>query len=235
MKQIIKLKGFKIVLSVVGGLFLILYLRLFFTRGMVVYDEFFTRRVQGEMTTYQAPFLWQETFVEVTGDVKQQDEVQVAFHLDNGKVKTYVVKLGPYNLVNISDLEGSVMFDGYFVSNGVDYYLMTNDDEFYFDEVMAFVNDGVLLSEKLLNPYLVLSFATGNHLEFRGDVLGLFTGLMILILTWIDYLWPEFFFRLKYSLSVDNPEPSEMYESIQKLSWIVMPIIALVILLISIC
>lgn len=47
----------------------------------------------------------------------------------------------------------------------------------------------------------------------------------------IDILFPRFFFLLSHSLSVNHPEPSDFYLMTQRISRVLEPVIAAVLLL----
>jgi len=69
--------------------------------------------------------------------------------------------------------------------------------------------------------------ATKKDVEFRGQIPFLLMALIILLITWVDIKFPLFLFTLRHFMSVEDPEPSEFYLMMQKLSWYVLPIIAL--------
>lgn len=68
----------------------------------------------------------------------------------------------------------------------------------------------------------------------RGELGYLILAILIFVLTLIDIKYPLLFFNLKYMFSVKDPEPSEFYISMQQISWIVMPIIGLILLIVAV-
>lgn len=79
-----------------------------------------------------------------------------------------------------------------------------------------------------LNERNVAYFAQGPELTCRGSWLG-YLGLVVLtLLLMLDVHCPEFFFNLRYSWYVENPEPTALYQRAQKVGWAVCPFLLLI-------
>lgn len=79
-----------------------------------------------------------------------------------------------------------------------------------------------------LNERNVAYFAREPELTFRGSWLG-YLGLVVLtLLLMLDVHCPEFFFTLRYSWYVENPEPTALYCAVQQIGWAVCPFLLLI-------
>lgn len=58
--------------------------------------------------------------------------------------------------------------------------------------------------------------------------------IFLFILTIIDIKDPMLFFRLNHFLSVRDPEPTDFYISMQKVGWVVMPLLGIVLMIVAI-
>ena len=67
----------------------------------------------------------------------------------------------------------------------------------------------------------VIFFAMGPATVHRGNWAIWGVTLFISLLTAVDIAFPLAFFYFRYSFSVNNPEPSDFYLSMQKVGWVV--------------
>ena len=81
---------------------------------------------------------------------------------------------------------------------------------------------------------IVAETAYGGNEVIRGESGFLFLAIFILLITFIDFKYPLLFFTLKYNMSVEDLRPSEHYITMQRLSWIILPIIAVIFLIVAI-
>ena len=81
----------------------------------------------------------------------------------------------------------------------------------------------------------VADFAYSAKDITRGNYGLLVLALFFLAITIIDIKYPMLFFNLKYSFSVENPQPSDTYLALQKISWVAYPVIALFLMIAAIC
>ena len=72
-----------------------------------------------------------------------------------------------------------------------------------------------------VDAFDVLYFAMEPDIVHRGSWAVWGVTLFISLLTAVDIAFPLAFFYLRYSFSVNNPEPSDFYLSMQKVGWVV--------------
>jgi hypothetical protein len=62
----------------------------------------------------------------------------------------------------------------------------------------------------------------------------LMPAIFLIIFTVIDRMFPLFFFKLRHFLDVKDPEPSDLYIAVQRLSWYAYPVITAILLIAAI-
>lgn len=72
-----------------------------------------------------------------------------------------------------------------------------------------------------VDAFDVIFFAMGPATVHRGNWAIWGVTLFISLLTAVDIAFPLAFFYFRYSFSVNNPEPSDFYLSMQKVGWVV--------------
>ena len=72
-----------------------------------------------------------------------------------------------------------------------------------------------------------------QNVMVRGNIGVLLLALLLIVLTVIDIKYPLAFFTMKHFLDVQNPEPSDFYITMQEISWVVVPIIALIVMIVA--
>lgn len=80
----------------------------------------------------------------------------------------------------------------------------------------------------------VVGYAASQYDSYRGKFQFLFPALILLIYTFIDIKFPLFFFKLRNTVTIKKPEPSDFYISIQKIMWYINPIIGIVLMILAI-
>lgn len=78
-----------------------------------------------------------------------------------------------------------------------------------------------------VDAFDVLYFAMEPATVHRGNWAIWGVTLFISLLTAVDIAFPLAFFYLRYSFSVNNPEPSDLYLAMQKAGWVLMTAVAL--------
>jgi len=239
-QRILNRKFLSLLLAILVLIGLIFYLRYFFTIG-VFYDDTFLKK-QGEYPDIQFIGKTNQGSVQISVNVLngKQNSIDVTFRLPNDINKQYNVSfkdLAGWGLKNIivKDYNGNVIFEGQY----------SEDSPFLFDkygkplvgnEISRVIvngetnyNDNYKISAKK-----VVDFAAMADETIRGKLGHLILAILIFVLTLIDIKYPLLFFNLKYMFSVKDPEPSEFYISMQQISWIVMPIIGLILLIVAV-
>ncbi len=80
----------------------------------------------------------------------------------------------------------------------------------------------------------VADFAASANETTRGEFGYLVLAIIIFALTLIDIKYPLLFFNLNHMFTVKNPEPSDFYISMQQISWVILPIIGLILLVVAV-
>lgn len=76
-----------------------------------------------------------------------------------------------------------------------------------------------------LNERNVMAFASGPELTARGSWILYFVMVFFSILVALDAAFPLTMFRLNHMCDVRNPEPSDFYLAMQRIGWVVYPIL----------
>ena len=128
--------------------------------------------------------------------------------------------------VVISDVTGNEIFRGYLTKGG---FLTDEQDRFDSDNIDLYVyteyGNKSAWDDYTPGKLFVVKLALEPELVYRGD-LGTFVMMLIAtICIAIDILFPEFWFQLKHMLDVRNPEPSDFYIAMQRLGWVIWPVL----------
>lgn len=78
-----------------------------------------------------------------------------------------------------------------------------------------------------LAPYQIMEFIDGPELTCRGSWAVYALATIGSLLVGLDVAFPELFFFLKYRFSVRDPEPTDMYESVQRVAWVLLTAVLL--------
>lgn len=202
------------------GLGLVFYFNAFFSKGVYFYDHFLPEVDSQSGTVYQN----RNYKIEVTEAKNTASEVDVIYTFPYDEPQTY-----------------SLAFrDGTNWGRGIAYVeddqgeIITEEDDDYFSNAPTFYVNSVPVDGYQLSPKHVVDMAKGDYYQIRGQVDLLIMAFIIFIITAVDITFPLFFFKLKYFLSVNDPEPSDFYLAIQRMSWIALPIMGLFIMLLAI-
>jgi hypothetical protein len=139
------------------------------------------------------------------------------------------------DIENIEDKDGNIIFHGgkfrkdvpfLFDANGQPIIQVNNPVEIY--------GENPYNADYNVHLYSVVSFATFAKDTTRGEYSILAVAILIFVLTLIDIKYPLFFFKLRNSLDVKNPEPSDFYITMQRISWYLLPIIVIVLMIVAI-
>jgi len=223
-------KIFKITLIILLIALSCLYFKVFFTKG-VVYDEVFLKKVvSGKETKYTGRGRWGDIHITVRGIKGIDDNINVILMLPGNITGEYNVSFENddshfMEKVIIKDNSNNIIFEGRYREG--DIFLYDKNGEPFIEGIgYITVNE-----QSPYNPdykiYLksVADFASGEGEQIRGDVRTLLLSLLLTIILVIDIKYPLFFFRLRHAISVENPEPSGFYITMQRISWYIYPVI----------
>ena len=79
-----------------------------------------------------------------------------------------------------------------------------------------------------LNRWDVMTFANGPELTARGSWMLYFVMVFASILVALDAAFPLTMFRLNHMCDVRDPEPSDFYLAMQRIGWVLWPILILI-------
>lgn len=233
-KQILSRKILKYVILCIVAIAFIFYLKIFFTKG-IYFDETFLKK---EIISEEVNYIGKGSHGKIHITVKNEsNKSKITYDLPNNIKEEYTIDFydnddGLY-LINIMDNSGNQLFKGEFIKGSS--FLYDEKGEFVFDDIVITAINGVAL-----NPYNedykisltdMANIASQGKDRVRGNGTYLFFALFIFTITVIDIKYPLFFFRLKHFLYVDNPQPSDLYLSIQGATWFIYPIIGIILLI----
>lgn len=241
-----------ILLSTLSIVFIFFYFFLFFQKGIELEGSFLKLNKTDDMYEYNGTAYGEKLKVIVSGDVNKSNSVTVSYSLGEKLNRTYIVNILS-NTISSSDINvyynNIVKFEGaYKPTNGFSQHnkVFTPTIDSFFDlwdkNGKPFVEEGKIIMYDNHSPFddsynvsihHVVTTAFRDNVITRGSWPFLILAMLLLLITAIDIKWPLFIFTLNNFLSVKNPEPSDFYISMQKISWVVFPVISLFMLLAS--
>lgn len=128
----------------------------------------------------------------------------------------------------ITDQDGKTIFKGY-LSGGSYRYLIDENGKMDSDSFGVFVYTGYdrkgPWEDYTPSKHFVAELATDPDLVSRGSIGLYFLMIFLTFLVAVDVIVPDLFFQLHHILSVRDPEPSDFYIAVQRLSWAVSPVL----------
>ncbi len=242
-KQQFSNKLFKIILLAVLVVLIILYFKTFFTLGVYFNDTFLKKEVLFDETHYTGKSKYGDIQIIVKGEANElrKCKAEVSYHLPNNINKIYTVyynheKEWLLGTLVIKDEKDKTIFDGRYQKGSL--FLYDNNNKPLIEENIGFFTgtaQNVTYDAGYKIPLKsVVEFSLLEKEELRGNIGLLFYAIILLIITIIDIKSPLFFFTLSHCLDVKDPEPTDFYITMQKISWVIMPIIALIMLIVAI-
>lgn len=236
-KQLIsKSKLFRIALMILIIALFGLYFLAFFTTGAKYDDTFLKKEVVASDTHYVGRNIWGTIHITVKSLDETQRNFNVIYRLPNNINKAFTVNFteADNNLdrgVIIKDESGSLLFEGEYHREGS--FLFDKNGHLFIDGISQASVSGQSPYNSYYKIYLgnVVSFAAFENDTIRGDVRFLLLAVFLIILTAIDMRFPLFFFKLKYAFAVNDPEPSDFFLAMQRISWYAYSIIAFILLI----
>ncbi|MBI9011592.1 MAG: hypothetical protein JEZ08_05120 [Clostridiales bacterium] len=212
------------------------YLSLFFKIGIFFEDTFLEKSSEGSITSY----VGKNVEGRIRIDVKEFDSEKsiVTYRLPNQLEFHYTVlsikeAYKKHYQIEILDDKDDTVFKGTYDADG--FYLRDDSGEIVFDyDISGFGYD----NKRFLSSYRpsFLTTVKRSLLEnetYRGDGGYLAVAIILSVFIIIDINNPLFFFYLRNALSVKDPEPSELYMTLQHIAWIVYPFMIFILLIIA--
>ncbi|MDX5475544.1 MAG: hypothetical protein LPK00_08390 [Bacillaceae bacterium] len=222
----------------IGAVF---YFRLFFSTGIYM-DETFLKKVEkGKETHYIGKSADGHFHISVLGKKDIDSSAEVVYRLPNNIVREYTVAFkSPTNwdagIDTLKDNDGYVHKIGYYEKDHL--FLFDKDGEIIFNErdmVNIYVNNESRYNRNYsINLKMVADVAYGYRDTFRGKPEFFVPALLLLGFILFDMRFPLFFFYSRNILEVRDPEPSDLYLLIQRITWNVAPIIVGILLIIAV-
>lgn len=217
----------------------VFYFKTFYTTGIYFEDTFLKKEVVNSDNHYRGESAFGTIHITVKGQKNKQGNVDVIYRLPNDIYKQYTVNFkdaGNWDLgiTSIEDVDGNIIFEGEYRKGS--YVLIDKDGKPFIERDLGFRISGENPYDKGYKVFLVnvAELASLSNDTIRGRYEFLILAIFILVFTGIDMKFPLFFFTLQNALSVRDPEPSDLYIAIQRISWYVMPIIALILMIVAI-
>lgn len=238
-RYIAEKKVFKIVFVLILVAAAILYFKAFFTTGIFFNGTFLKKETLLNETHFIGKDKQGDIKITVVGkaDYIEESEAEVIFSLPNDVVKSYMVYFNrtdkwAQGSVEIKDEKNNTVFEGRYIKGSS---LLYDKDNNPVIDIRLLTNKEEIYSDKYEVPKkTIVSLSLNEDEEIRGNV-GLFVlALILIVITAVDMKYPLFFFELRHGFEVYSPQPSYIYLTMQKIEWVAYPVIALIILIISI-
>lgn len=239
-KQIFSKKKYIIILlSILLLLILTIYFKTFFTTGAYFEDTFLKKEVISSDNHYIGKSMYGDIHIIVKGIENKHKSANIIYRLPNNINKQYTVNFKDASnwglgIENIKDGHGKKIFEGEYKKG--DRFLFDKSGKPLLKGSIRFRMDGV-------NPYKngykisllnIAKFANFEKDRFRGDFELLMLAILLFVLVTIDIKFPLFFFTISHFLDVKDPEPSDFYIMMQRMSWVAYPLIAVVLMITAI-
>lgn len=230
-KKRIKIIKYAVVLLAV---FLLVYLPFFLQKGIML-DDSFLRKTQTESETlYSGKVKGVKTTIVQNGGIDTDSSIEIRVLEGNEAEKVFTINIlkksvNEYGETYSFSVQESSGESSVFRYNSRDIYPFTDETGnpiFVIDHmVFSFGEEERTPMQNLM--FNVVRVAFGDADTIRGNVGYFMFALLFLAMTFIDFRWPLFFFTLDHFLFVRDPEPSELYLSLQRARWIGIPIISI--------
>lgn len=216
---------------------LIFYCIVFFSTGVYYEGAFLKKEVGVNECYYRGANEYGNITVNVKGQVNKDASARVSYAYPYSINRQYTVNFKDANnwdlgIENIQDSSGDIIFEGQYIKN--DNYLYDKTGKpLLEDNLRVIIGNKFPHKDYQLSLKNVADFATGSNDEIRGKYPSLIFAMLLFFYMLIDIKDPLFFFQLQYSWNVNNPEPSDFYVLMQKISWCINPIFILYLMIAS--
>ncbi|MDD2494321.1 MAG: hypothetical protein PHE29_03930 [Tissierellia bacterium] len=137
--------------------------------------------------------------------------------------------------VEIKEENGKTIFEGKYGINSM--LLLDKNGKPVIENITLYTDLGKespYYEKYQLSLKRIVEFSLLENERVRGEFELLAISILLLLLTIIDVKYPLLFFTLSHYLSVKDPEPTDYYIVMQKISWFVFPIISIIMLIVAI-
>lgn len=215
------------------ALLLLVYLPFFFQKGIVLDNSFLKKTETESETVYSGKVNRVKTTIVKNGEIATDPSIKIRVLEGNEPEKVFTLSIldtvknefGVRYTFSVEEPSGEVSVFGYNSREIHPFTDETGNPIFIIDSmVFRFEEDEPTSMENLMFKVAVIAFGEADTI--RGNVRYFMFALLILGMAFIDFRWPLFYFKLDHFLFVRDPEPSELYLSLQRGRWIAMPIIS---------
>lgn len=204
------------------------YLGSFFQVGVDYYGSFLQENIHSEdnpmrLYTGKTP---DGKVVLKTMTMNQTDKlIEVSL---NEKVREYVIETSSdEQLIRLFDENNALIFWGN-LDREKGTLSPAGQDAVHYYTYEPVLNDQFNLENP--DPMLLVILANNLNERYRGNLSMLIFAVLILASLIIDVIFPDFFFRMKNLKFKGEIEVPELYKKMQRISWILSPVILLIIL-----
>lgn len=227
-------KAFIFILLIVSMIF---YFKSFFTVGINFDETFLKKEVISSESHYIGNNSYGDIHITVKGIISIDGNAEVIYRLPNNIIKQFKLNADTQwksNILYIKDNNGTAIFEGYYQKDS--FFLYDKNRNPLLDNSIQFIIIGQSPYNSDYNISLknVADMAYFSNDTIRGRYEYLVFAILLFIITAIDIKFPLFFFTLSHFLDVRNPEPSDFYIVIQKITWYAYPILGIILMVVAI-
>ncbi|HHX59513.1 MAG TPA: hypothetical protein GX707_02060 [Epulopiscium sp.] len=227
-----------IVISVIGILLVVVYIKLFFSYGIRYENTFLKKQSVSSEIHYTGKKVGGKINIIVKELSSNPQEFEISYILGENINKSYILSFGETGFsgekVTIKDDQPIVRFEGSYEKGNP--FLRDKDGMVVFSDVVMVIGD-VERAEwpnPISNPHEMIKLVKGEDEGIRGRLSLIMLALFIGVIMMVDISFPLLFFSIKYALSVESPEPTEWYKATQKISWCVMSCFIVILLIMAV-
>ena len=218
---------------------LVSYLCVFFQAGALFEGAFLPRGQDADGAVhYKGSAFGAPVSVTVLGN-SRTDGAAIVRYATGGRTLAYEVRLEAADA--LETWRAQILQDGETVFRGVyrpgaqgdAFALVDENHEPDWDALLSFTVNGESPFTADYRPgYLTtVRFADRSIETPRGNPVFLALAVLVLLVTLVDWRFPRLFFALSHALSVRDPQPTDLYLFVQKLSWAALPAFAVILLI----
>ncbi|MEA4961040.1 MAG: hypothetical protein VB114_05185 [Lutispora sp.] len=226
----------KILLPIILLIVLIFYFKAFFTIGAYYERTFLVKEVAASDNHYIGKSKYGDIHITVKGLENEGSSAEVIYRLPNNINKQYIVNFKNaenwgLGIENIEDEDGNIIFEGEY-QKGSQFMFDKNGEPLmdYADVRVSLGLEAVYSADYKVSLKSVADFASFANDTIRGEYEYLILAIILFLIIAIDIKYPLFFFELRHCLDVRDPEPSDFYIAMQRISWVAYPIIGIVLM-----
>lgn len=228
----------KLLLAGVGILLLVLYFRLFQVPGIRFYGTFLTKTGDASEAHYRGRSQEGKFHITVKGEKNKDREATVLYELPNRIKLSHGIEFTQADtwedsFITVSEGNGDVVFTGNY--NRYDPILMNANGEPDWGQMRVSYNGNSMFVpgyKAAVKESVDLAVRADETIRGKWDFLLL--ALFIFAAVGLDMAFPLLGFSLSHRMWVENAEPSDAYLFMQRLGWVVMPILGLVIMVVAV-